>query len=92
MALRSRLADVAWNALLNLWIRRGAAPAAVPGPRPRDAGRRTRNQGAEMKIQKLDLDALAVESFVTGESEGVAVVFGPTQRCETRLTNCTIGP
>jgi hypothetical protein len=45
-----------------------------------------------MKIQKLDLDALAVESFVTGESEGVAVVFGPTQRCETRLTNCTIGP
>jgi hypothetical protein len=45
-----------------------------------------------MNIQKLDLDALAVESFVTDESEDAPVAFGPTQRCETRLTICTIGP
>jgi len=45
-----------------------------------------------MKIQKLDLDALAVESFVTGGSEEAPVAFGPTNRCETRLTICTIGP
>jgi hypothetical protein len=45
-----------------------------------------------MTIQKLDLDALAVESFVTGESEKAAVAFGPTQRCDTRLTTCTLGP
>jgi len=45
-----------------------------------------------MNIRKLDLDALAVESFVTGEPEGAPVAFGQTQRCDTRLTICTIGP
>jgi hypothetical protein len=45
-----------------------------------------------MKIQKLDLDALAVESFFTDESDNAPVAFGPTQRCDTRLTICTIGP
>ena len=45
-----------------------------------------------MKIQKLDLDALAVESFVTDESEDAPAAFAPTRRCDTRLTICTIGP
>jgi|GEM_PF-6738349 len=45
-----------------------------------------------MNIQKLDLDALAVESFVTGETKAAPAAFGQTQRCDTRLTICTIGP
>jgi hypothetical protein len=45
-----------------------------------------------MNIQKLDLDALSVESFVTGELEDAPAAFGPTRRCDTRLTICTIGP
>jgi hypothetical protein len=72
--------------------------AAVPhrAPRP-DPGRETpagapEPRSAEMNIQKLDVDALAVESFVTGEPEAAPVAFGQTQRCDTRLTICTIGP
>ena len=47
-----------------------------------------------MKCQTLNLESLTVESFVTGTgAEGLhAAEAGPTNRCETRLTICTIGP
>jgi hypothetical protein len=44
-----------------------------------------------MNRQTLNPEALSVESFQT--TPAVAAEFaGPTQRCETRLTICTIGP
>jgi hypothetical protein len=44
-----------------------------------------------MKREKLSLETLSVESFETtaGTAEFGA---GPTQRCETRLTICTVPP
>ena len=44
-----------------------------------------------MNRQTLKLDSLSVESFETTPAL-VAEFAGPTQRCETRLTICTIGP
>jgi hypothetical protein len=44
-----------------------------------------------MNRQTLNLDTLTVESFET--TAALAVGFAaPTQRCDTRLTICTIGP
>lgn len=44
-----------------------------------------------MNRQTLNPEALSVESFET--TSAVAVEFaGPTQRCDTRQTACTIGP
>lgn len=44
-----------------------------------------------MNRQTLNLDLLSVESFET--SPAAAAGFArPTQRCDTRLTICTIGP
>jgi hypothetical protein len=47
-----------------------------------------------MDAMKLNLDSLAVESFVTGTGgESLpALAEGPTNRCETRLTICTVPP
>lgn len=47
-----------------------------------------------MKTSKLSLEALSVESFVTGTgTEGTpAFAGGPTNNCNTRLTICTVGP
>jgi hypothetical protein len=47
-----------------------------------------------MKYQKLSLESLSVESFVTGTgAESLpALEAGPTRNCETRETACTIGP
>lgn len=43
---------------------------------------------------KLSLETLSVESFVTGTgAESLpALAAGPTNRCETRLTICTVPP
>ena len=42
---------------------------------------------------KLSLESLSVESFVTGTgAETLPVFAGPTNRCETRLTICTVPP
>ena len=43
-----------------------------------------------MNRQTLSIDTLSVESFET--TAAVAAEFGPTQRCDTRQTACTIGP
>lgn len=44
-----------------------------------------------MNRQTLSLETLSVESFET--TPAVAAEFaGPTQRCDTRQTACTIGP
>lgn len=42
----------------------------------------------------LSLESLAVESFVTGTgAESLPeLAAGPTNRCETRLTICTVPP
>lgn len=46
-----------------------------------------------MKCKTLNLETLTVESFVTGTgAESLPLEAGPTNRCETRLTICTIGP
>lgn len=44
-----------------------------------------------MNRQTLSLDALSVESFETTAATS-AEFAGPTQRCDTRQTACTIGP
>jgi hypothetical protein len=44
-----------------------------------------------MNRQKLNPETLSVESFETAPA-AAAEFAGPTQRCETRLTICTIGP
>jgi hypothetical protein len=44
-----------------------------------------------MNRQTLSLDSLSVESFET-TAPAAAEFAGPTQRCETRQTACTIGP
>jgi hypothetical protein len=43
-----------------------------------------------MNRQKLNPETLSVESFQTAPA--AAELAGPTQRCDTRLTICTIGP
>lgn len=41
----------------------------------------------------LNLETLSVESFVTGTgAETLPAFAGPTNRCETRLTICTVPP
>ena len=44
-----------------------------------------------MKREKLSLDTLSVESFET-TAAAPELAAGPTQRCDTRQTACTIGP
>lgn len=42
---------------------------------------------------KLSLEALSVESFVTGTGGAIRVRGdGPTNNCDTRLTICTVPP
>jgi hypothetical protein len=47
-----------------------------------------------MMNQKLGLETLAVESFVTGTGAESLPVFeaGATRNCDTRQTACTVGP
>ena len=44
-----------------------------------------------MNRQKLNPETLSVESFETAPTTAAGFA-PPTQRCETRLTICTIGP
>jgi hypothetical protein len=44
-----------------------------------------------MNRQTLNLETLSVESFDTTPSATLELA-GPTQRCDTRQTACTIGP
>jgi hypothetical protein len=44
-----------------------------------------------MNRQTLNPETLSVESFDTSPA-AAADFAGPTQRCDTRLTICTIGP
>ncbi|HEU4883352.1 MAG TPA: hypothetical protein VFT45_13920 [Longimicrobium sp.] len=44
-----------------------------------------------MNRQTLDPETLSVESFETAPAV-TAAFAGPTNRCDTRLTICTIGP
>jgi hypothetical protein len=44
-----------------------------------------------MNRQTLNPDTLSVESFETAPAAATGFA-GPTNRCDTRLTICTIGP